>query len=457
MLTALLFFKHVYDSIGIFYAWRQYMDTFTDVSSREETSSTEIPVTPAKKRRFFINHDFALLWTGQTISELGSHITGTGLPLVANLVLGATAVQMGLLTAAGMFPVLLIGLLAGVWVDRLRRRSILIVADLSRALLLLSIPVAAVLGWLGMGQLYVVAVLVGVLTVFFEVANQSFLPVVVKREHIVEGNSKLSASSSLAEVGGPALAGGLVQAISAPFAILFDALSFLISALCVGFIRVHEPEPVAVTERLRLWHEMREGLRLVSGNPVLRAIALSSSTRSFFGGTFASLYGLFLIRELNVTPTFLGILIGAGGVGALLGAFMARPLVRRFGTGKVLIGTTLLRGVTMPLTPLAGGPWIMVVLMLLLGQLVGDFAYEVYNIHTMSLLQTEVPDRFLGRASASMQFLVEGMVPVGALLAGIVAEVIGMRPTLLIASLLAFLLSSAWLIFSPVRQMREPA
>jgi MFS family permease len=433
------------------------MDTFSDSSSIEETSSTEVPLTPAKKRRFFINRDFALLWTGQTISELGSHITGTGLPLVANLVLGATAVQMGLLTAAGMLPVLLIGLLAGVWVDRLRRRPILIVADLSRAFLLLSIPVAAVFGWLGMGQLYVVAVLVGVLTVFFEVANRSFLPVVVKREHIVEGNSKLSASSSLAEVGGPVLAGGLVQAITAPLAILFDALSFLLSALCVGFICTREPEPVVVIERQRLWHEMEEGLRLVLGNPVLRAIALSSSTRSFFGGTFAALYGLFLIRELSVTPTFLGILIAAGGVGALLGAFMARPLVRRFGIGKVLIGSTLLSGAMMPLTPLAGGPWIMVALMLLLAQLVGDFAYEVYNIHTVSLLQTLVPDRFLGRASASMQFLVEGMVPIGALLAGLVAEVIGMRPTLLIASILAFLLSSALLIFSPVRRLREPA
>jgi MFS family permease len=431
------------------------MDTFIEAPSIEEASSTKIPATPAQKPRFFINRAFALLWTGQTISELGSHITSTGLPLVANLVLGATAVQMGLLTAAGMLPVLLVGLLAGVWVDRLRRRPIMILADLSRALLLLSIPVAAVLGRLSMGQLYVVAVLVGVLTVFFEVADRSFLPVVVKREHVVEGNSKLRASSSLMEVGGPVLAGVLVQTITAPFAMLFDALSFLISALCVGAIRVREREPVARAEHQRLWHDIKDGLHLVLGDPVLRAIALSSGTRSFFGGTYATLYGLFLIRELRVTPTFLGILVASGGVGALLGAFMARPLVRRFGIGKVLIGSTLLSGAMMLVTPLASGSEIGIALMLVPGQLVGDFAYEIYNVHTVSLLQVLVPNRFLGRASASMQFLVGGMVPIGALLAGIVAEGIGMRSTLLIASVLSFLLSSAWLICSPVRKLRQ--
>ncbi len=427
------------------------MDAPADMNS--QSSSTEVSVAATQKSHFFINRAFALLWTGQTISEFGSRITREGVPLAANLVLGATALQMGLLAALGMLPILLVSLLAGVWVDRVRRRPILIITDVSRALLLLSVPVAALLGVLRIEQLYVVTALVGALTVFFEVAHQSFLPIIVRREHIVEGNSKLSASSSLAEVGGPALAGVLVQAITAPFAILLDALSFLASALCIGLIRETEPAPVA--ERQQLWRDMREGLRMVLENPVLRAIALSTSTRSFFGGTFAALYGLYVIRVLKVTPALFGVLVGMGGVGALLGAFMARPLVRRCGIGPVLIGSTLLSSALLLTTPLATGPQVGVVLLLLFAQLLGDCAYEVYIIHSTSLLQMLVPQGSLGRASASMQFLAGGMVPLGALLAGVVAEAIGMRATLLIASLLAFALSSAWLIFSPVRGLRH--
>src|SRR5205085_1546506 len=244
---------------------------------------TETATTPVAKRRLLINRNFGLLWIGQTISAFGSRITREGLPLTANLVLGATPTEMGLLAAAGTLPVLLIGLLAGVWVDRLPRRPILIIADISRAVLLGTVPLAAVLGVLRIEQLYLVAVLVGILTVFFEVANQSFLPTLVQREHIVEGNSKLSASDSLAEIGGPALTGVLVQLITAPIAILFDALSFLASALCAGFIRVREPAPVPTEERQSLWREIREGLRLVLGNPLLRATTAALSTRAFFG------------------------------------------------------------------------------------------------------------------------------------------------------------------------------
>jgi MFS family permease len=422
------------------------------VDAHFQSSSSKIPDEAGQKQRFFINRAFALLWTGQTISEFGSRITREGLPLAANLVLGATALQMGLLAAFGMLPVLLVSLLAGVWVDRVRRRPILIIADIGRALLLLSVPVAALLGVLRIEQLYVVTALVGALTVFFEVAHQSFLPTIVRREQIVEGNSKLSASGSLAEVGGPALAGVLVQAITAPFAILFDALSFLASALCIGLIR--DPEPAPVAEHQQFLRDVREGLRMVLSNPVLRAIALSTSTRSFCGGTFAALYGLYVIRVLKVTPSVFGVLVGMGGVGALLGAFMARSLVRRCGIGPVLIGSALLSSALMLTTPLASGPQLLVVLLLMLSQLLGDCAYEIYIIHSTSLLQMLVPQGSLGRASASLQFLAGGMVPLGALLSGVVAGMIGMRATLLIASLLALLLSSAWLIFSPVRRLR---
>jgi predicted MFS family arabinose efflux permease len=197
---------------------------------------------------------------------------------------------------------------------------------------------------------------------------------------------------------------------------------------------------------------MQEGLRLVLGNPVLSALALGAITRSFFGGTFAALYGLYVIRVLKVTPAVFGLLVGMGGVGALLGAFLAGPLARRCGIAPVLIGSTLLSSALMLATPLARGPQVVVVLLLMFSQLLGDCAYEVSIIHSTSLLQVLVPQSSLGRASAGMQFLTSGMVPLGALLSGVVAAMLGMRVTLLIASLLAFLLSSAWLIFSPLRR-----
>ncbi|HEX6480959.1 MAG TPA: MFS transporter [Ktedonobacteraceae bacterium] len=408
--------------------------------------------TPVAKPGWLISRNFALLWIGQTISAFGSRITREGLPLTANLVLRATPGEMGLLAAAGTLPVLLIGLLAGVWVDRLRRRPILIIADISRAVLLGTVPVAAALGVLHIEQLYVVAVLVGALTVFFEVANQSFLPTLVQREHIVEGNSKLSTSESLAEIGGPALAGVLVQAITAPVAILFDAISFLASALCAGFIRVHEPAPSPTGERQSLWREMREGLRLVLGNPLLRATTAALSVRAFFGGAFATLYGLYVIRQLGVTPAIYGLLVTMGGLGALAGALLAGRIVSRFGLGRTLIGAMLLSGGVSVLTPLAGGPKLLVVALLMTAQLVGDFGMEVYLIHAVSLRQSMIPDRFLGRANASANFLVGGMLTIGALLAGLVGGMIGMRLTLLIATIAGLLIASGLLLFSPVRR-----
>ncbi len=421
-------------------------------------TSTEIPPasTPSGKRSFFINRNFGLLWSGQTISEFGSRITREGLPLAANLVLRATPVQMGLLAATGALPVLLVSLFAGVWVDRLRRRPLLIVADLARAVLLLSIPLAAVLRLLRIEQLYLVAALVGILTVLFEVANQSFLPGLVAHEQIVEANSKLSASSSLAEIGGPALAGVLVQAITAPLAILFDALSFLVSALCAGFIRAPEAQPSPAQERQNLWREMQTGLRLLLGNPVLRAITLSTGTSNFFGGAFAALYGLFLIRELAVTPALYGVLVTFGGIGAFVGAFAASRFVRRIGLGRTLIGAALLSGAASLLTPLAGGPRIVTIAMLITSQLVGDFGREIYFINAVSLRQSIIPNHLLGRVNASAQFLTGGIWPLGAILAGLLSETIGMRYTLLIGAGLGFLLSSAWLLFSPLRRLHEP-
>ncbi|HLI06559.1 MAG TPA: MFS transporter [Ktedonobacteraceae bacterium] len=421
---------------------------------QETDGSVDKTEGQSKKLPFLIRRNFALQWSGQTISVFGSHITGMGLELTANLTLRANASQMGLLAALGSAPVLLVGLFAGVWVDRVRRRPVMIASDLARALLLVTVPVAAVLGLLHIEQLYVVTVLVGMLTVFYQVANQSFLPTLVRREEIVEANGKLSASSSLAEIGGPTLGGVLVQMLTAPFAILFDVASFLVSALCTSLIRVREPAPVPQAEGESAWKEMREGLRLLSGNSLLRAVTVSSAIRNFSGSAFAALYGLYVIRVLDVTPALFGVLVTAGGAGALLGAFATGRIVRHFGTGRVLIGAMLLAAVLSLLTPLATGPDIIVYAMLFTGQLIGDFGLAIYLINEVSLLQVLVPDQSLGKASASMRFLIEGMIPIGAILAGMLGTIWGMRLTLL-AGCMGFCLSALWLVFSPLRTWHE--
>src|SRR5205823_6920973 len=231
---------------------------------------------PQYRTGLWKNPDFVKLWLGQTVSHFGSGITGIALPLTAVLILAATPIQMGILGALDGVSVLVIGLVAGVWVDRVRRRPLLIATDLGRAFILGTIPLAALLGVLRIGQLYVVAALAGMLTVLFNVANPAFLPSLIPQESLVEGNSKLGMSDSLAEIGGPAVAGPLVQLISAPFALLFDALSFLFSACSLGLIRTPEPPPRAGEQRESLWSDLVEGLRIVLKNPLLRALAASA-------------------------------------------------------------------------------------------------------------------------------------------------------------------------------------
>ncbi len=398
--------------------------------------------------------DFMKLWLGQTVSQFGSHITGAALPFVAFLTLGATPLQLGILSALGSLPILVFGLLAGGWVDRLRRRPILIGADLGRALILGTIPLAAVLGMLRIEWLYVVAALTGILTIFFDVAYGTILPVLVPRHDLIEANSKLGTSSALAEIGGPSLAGFLVQLISAPFAILIDAVSFLLSALGIALIRTVEPPPPPAAERRPLRHDMAEGLRLVLRQPILRALAGSAATATFFGNFIGVLYSIYCVKELGIPPALVGVMIGLGGVGAFIGTLVTGPLTRRVGVGRSIIGAILFATVVNATIPLVWGPPLLVAGILMATQVIGDIAWPVHSINEQSLRQALVPDRLLGRANASMHFLIGGLAPLGALLGGVLGEEIGMRPTLWIA-IGGLLLSTLWLIFSPLRHLHD--
>lgn len=406
----------------------------------------------AGARHFFINRAFGLLWSGQAVSTVGSHITGSGIPLIAILVLGAHPAQVGLLAALSSLPSLFLGLFVGVWVDRLPRRPLMLLADLVRALLLLSVPIAALSGLLHMEQLYIMTVLLSTCTICFDTAYQAFLPQLIMGEQLVEGNSKLGASNSLAEMTGPPLAGVLIQSIGAPLAVLVDALSFLVSALSIGLIRPHEIQPAAPAEKREpAWREIREGLHTLFGHPLLRKLAVYTTGRTFFGGTFAALYAIYIVRELRMTLALYGVLVALGGLGALIGSLLVTRLSRRFGAKRTLLSGALLHSSLALLTPLAGGPSLLLLAMLGISQLIGDSGFGLYAITEVSLRQSSVPVTVQGRVSAVMGFLENGVAPLGAVLAGVVSEYMGIRLTLLCGAG-GMLLSAAWLAFALTRR-----
>ena len=392
-------------------------------------------------------HDFYKLWAGQTISEIGSRITREGLPLTAVLVLNATATQMGVLAAAGGAAVLLFSLAAGVIADRMRRRPLMIVADLGRAALLATIPLAAAFGAISFLQLLIVAVLTGILTVQFDVAYQSYLPAIVPREDLFEGNRRLSMSSATAEIAGPALTGILIKWITAPIAILLDAISFVFSAISIWAIRTSEPILVPAPHE-SIWHEASEGARTIANHPVLRALALRSISAFLAFGTFQTLYLLYAIRVLHFNTATLGILISLGGVSSMAGAYFSDRVTRKFGMGQTLVASALLSGVANLLVPLAAHDLHYAALCMGLAQLIGDAGFTIYFVNETTLRQQMVRDDLLGRVNAAMQLASRGVLPLGALLGGLLAGPLGISGALWVASA-GVLASTLWLL--PIR------
>ena len=397
--------------------------------------------------------DFRKFWAGRTISLFGSEITMLALPLTAILTLDSTPAQLGVLTAAATLPSLLVSLPAGAWVDRLRRRPMLIGADLGRALLLGSIPLAAVLGLLRIEYLYLVAALASALTVFFDVAADSYLPALVPRGQLVAGNSKLAASESLAQIAGPGVGGVLVQLITAPLTILVDAGSFLASALCLRLIRRAEPAPPAGSQEQRIWHEIDEGLRLLAREPVLRAFAGCSGTLNGFGGIGDALFRLYALRHLAMSPALLGTIYALGSVAWLFGAVLVNRVTLRLGQGPTMLLGALLIGVANLLVPLAGVLLGAALPLLVCRSLLLGIANPLYNVTSTSMQQALTPPRLLGRVNASMEFIGVGTLPLGALIGGILAEALGVWNALLIGAL-GGLLAVLWLLLSPVRSLR---
>jgi MFS family permease len=401
------------------------------------------------------NNAFVRVWAAATISIFGSLITRMALPFVAILVLGAGAFEVALVRSIDLLAALLFGLIVGAWVDRLRRRPVMIWADLGRAVLLLTIPIAAVGGWLTLGHLLLVTFVVAILSTFFDAADNAYLPSIVPRDQLVRANGALAASGSAAEFTAFGISGFLVQLLSAPIAIFIDAVSFVVSAVLLGSIHRPEPPPPPKADREPVVLEIREGLGIIARDPIIRAFTLASMAQATLWGVFGAIWILFAIDELGLGAAAIGIIAGFGGLSSLVGAAIAERVTQRVGVGPAAIGSMLVATVGFALIPLAPAGLPALAFGFLVGQqLIGDGAITLYDVAETSVRQARVHDRALGRVAATVQVGSVGAQLVAALAAGLLAEVIGLRATALIAPL-GTLVAAGILVASPVRLLRE--
>lgn len=394
------------------------------------------------------HRDFLKLWSAETVSRFGSEVSNLALPFVAIVVLKASAFEVALLGALEFLPFLLFTLPAGVWIDRLARRPILVASDLVRAVALVSVPIAYAFDALSIWQLYIVGFVVGIGTVFFDVSYQSYLPSLVRREQLVDGNSKLELSRATSQTGGPGLAGALIGLLTAPVAVLVDAVSFVVSAVFLARIKVREELPSRDVRRaLRV--ELMEGLRYLLADRRIRALASSTVLFNFFGQITFSIYLVYAVRELGLGAGTIGVLLAVANLGGLAGAVLARRISSRLGVGPTIaIGGAC--STALILVPLA--PQSQPIPFLVASGLVMTFGVVLFNITGLSFQQEITPDRMLGRLNASRRFLVWGVIPLGALTGGGLATVIGLRATLFVGAIgIAFAVVP--ILLSPLRSL----
>jgi MFS family permease len=411
-------------------------------------------VTPPPPRpSIWRERDFVRLWTAGTISVFGSLVSRTALPFTAILVLGAGPIEIATLRALELIAGLIVGLFAGAWVDRLSRRPIMIAADLGRAVLLGSIPVAAVAGVLGIEQLYAVSFLAAILTTFFNVADRSYLPTLVEPSRLVAANSALTGSASVAEFSAFGISGFLIQLFSAPIAIAVDALSFLASALFLGSIRRPEPARPTTDRRESVVGEIRDGLRVVWRSPILRPLAAAGASAHVLWGVFGAVYLLFASEEVGLSPAAIGVIVGMGGAGSFLGAVFAGRISRRLGLGTAMligmVGFTI-GNAFIPLAP--SGALVAGAVCLIVQQLVGDSAATVYEIGQVSVTQSVVEDRLLGRVNGTVRFFEDLFQLGGTIGGGLIAEALGLR-TAMAVGLLGGVVAIGFLWSSSVRHL----
>ncbi len=391
------------------------------------------------------------MWSGETVSLVGDQFAALAFPLTAVLILHVTAAQMGLLQALANVPFLILGLLAGVWADRYRRRRLMILSDVSRAVLALSVPVAFLLGLLSLDLLYVVTFAIGTFTVVFDISYQAYLPSLVGREQLTEANGKLQASAAAAGVVGPSLAGGLVQIVGAPLALLFNPFSFMWSASFLSSIKRRE-ESKPQSSRRPIIEEIKEGLSVVLHERRLWSIAGCTATFNLFSGAVFAVLLLYAVNVLKMSPLLIGVMLALGSAGSLLGGLTAGRLAIHLRVGALIVSSAAFCSLGSLIFILAAPPYGSY--FLILAFFVTSFGAVLYNVNQISYRQALVPLRLQGRLNATMRFVVSGILPIGSLLGGLLGQTLGLYPALVIGALggsLAFL----WVFFSPVRRVKS--
>jgi MFS family permease len=397
-----------------------------------------------------------LLWGGQTVSEVGSNVTRLALPLTAVAVLNATTFEVGLLTAATTLATAVIALPAGAFVDRRAKRGIMIACNVARLVIIGSVPVAWYAGLLTIAQLYIVAIAAGVCTVFFDVSYQSYLPALVRSEHLMDANGKLSVTQEFAQLSGPGLGGGLVAAFGAPGSMTADALSYVVSVMSLLGIRQREPreQPATgdATARPSLRAETAEGIRFVMANPILRKQVACSGTANLLGSMATAVQIIFLVRVLHVHVAYTGLIFALASLGGIAGGVLSGRIVGWIGSARVIWFSMLVFGLPQILPALAEPGWSVALFPIGFGA--SYFAIVIYNVALVTYRQKVCPSRLLGRMNAATRWIAWGTIPLGGLLGGALGTVIGIRPTLWIA-LIGSWAAGFWVFFSPLRRMRD--
>lgn len=400
--------------------------------------------------------DFMRLWAAQTISAFGSRITRTALPIIAVQSLNESETVVALLSSLYLAPGVVLALFAGGVIDRNHKRRILIAADIFRAAVVASVTVAWLFGVLAMWHLVVVGALVGAASALFAIADNAYLPVLLDKRDLAEGNAKIESTEAIAEVTGPASAGVLIGVLGAPLTVLLDAASYLWSALWLGRIRTPEPPPPPVANASScMWQasrDLRDGMRAVFGHPHVRAVVLALVVWSIAGGFFTALYTLFCLRTLGMSETAFGFIVALGGIGSLGGALISRRLVATIGLGWTLIASSLISLAAGILIPLAGGSPITVLVFLGAHQLISDCFSVAFVIQAVTLRQTVLPKHLLGRANAAVHVCTAGLVPITALLAGALAELTTIRTAVWVGTVIGLV---APLFLIPLRHLRH--
>lgn len=398
--------------------------------------------------------DFMRLWAAQTVSSIGARIAREGLALASVLTIDAKPFQLGILAALIMGPSVVVGFFAGGFVDRSRKRAIMVGTDLIRALVLLSVPVAAWFHILRMEQLYVVGALIGGANILFDISDHAYLPHLIGRDALMEGNTKLSTTESLAEVGGPALAGILVQALTAPFAIAVNAATYVVSALFLGGIATKEPVPENAKIRPTLLSDLAEGYSAMAATPILRPLLFMSIVSPLFGGVFSALYVIFAIKTLGLSPALMGFTVAVGGIGSLAGTAISRRLAAWLGIGRAIVLGFVVSAVSSIFVPLASGPLVLKLASLMVAQFVGDSMAVAAMIPAASLRQSLIPRDRLGRAAAFLSVGAGASAVIGALTGGVLGSAFGPRVALF-ASVAGLVVMPVWASTTPLWRLAE--